>query len=504
MKLNVNDYRNKVLGCWMGKNIGGTLGMPFEWKRQVNDVTFYTQELTGNLPNDDLDIQLLWLVAMEEQGVAISTSTLAEYWMAFVTPHWAEYGNAKLNMRAGLLPPLSGDINNVFRDSCGAFIRSEIWACIAPGNPSLAARYALEDAMIDHGSGEGTYAEVFCAAVESAAFVEDDIYKLVDIGFQYIPEDCAVAGAARCAIESYRSGKTWLEARNAILEGYRGSAYFNQLESVSPDDQARGFVTGKLGFDVPSNIGIFIAGLLYGGGDFDKTMSITVNCGEDTDCTAATAGSLFGIMHGAGAISPKWLEPIGRNITTGCLNIGELGNMGSQLPQNLDELTDRTERLARQVLLRFPYGVELTDEATSGSFGKAALLPNRDFQRAVGYCDGTTFRADFLEATVQYPDGAFIRAGQPVRVKLSLYNTHRIQTVVNVRWYTPEGWVVTPAAEGTLYVAWSEVLGAKTTEFTVIAPAVKAGVNRAVIEVTIDGKPTVILVPVMLFNGALE
>ena len=68
MKLNWGDYRSKVLGCWMGKNIGGTLGMPFEWRRQVNDVTFYTQELTGNLPNDDLDIQLLWLVAMEEQA----------------------------------------------------------------------------------------------------------------------------------------------------------------------------------------------------------------------------------------------------------------------------------------------------------------------------------------------------------------------------------------------------------------------------------------------------
>ena len=33
----------KVLGCWLGKNIGGTLGAPFEWRRQVNDVSFYTQ-----------------------------------------------------------------------------------------------------------------------------------------------------------------------------------------------------------------------------------------------------------------------------------------------------------------------------------------------------------------------------------------------------------------------------------------------------------------------------
>ena len=60
IRLNSEEYRDKLLGCFLGKNIGGTLGAPFEWKRQVNQVSFYTQELDGNpLPNDDLDIQLL-------------------------------------------------------------------------------------------------------------------------------------------------------------------------------------------------------------------------------------------------------------------------------------------------------------------------------------------------------------------------------------------------------------------------------------------------------------
>lgn len=44
------------------------------------------------LPNDDLDIQLLWLIAMEQQGIGLSAETLAHYWEVFVTPHWAEYG----------------------------------------------------------------------------------------------------------------------------------------------------------------------------------------------------------------------------------------------------------------------------------------------------------------------------------------------------------------------------------------------------------------------------
>jgi ADP-ribosylglycohydrolase len=179
MHISLSEYRNKVLGCWMGKNIGGTLGAPMEWTRAINNVSFYTQQINGEpIPNDDLDLQLVWLAALEEQGIDITARTLGEYWLTYITPHWAEYGTGKINMRSGLMPPLSGLENNPYKDSCGAFIRSEIWACIAPGRPEVAAKYAYEDAIVDHGDGEGMYAAIFCAVIESAAFVEKDIPTL--------------------------------------------------------------------------------------------------------------------------------------------------------------------------------------------------------------------------------------------------------------------------------------------------------------------------------------
>ena len=30
MKLDLATYKDKVMGCWAGKNIGGVLGAPFE------------------------------------------------------------------------------------------------------------------------------------------------------------------------------------------------------------------------------------------------------------------------------------------------------------------------------------------------------------------------------------------------------------------------------------------------------------------------------------------
>ena len=99
---------------------------------------------------------------------------------ATIVPNWAEYGVGKTNLRLGLEPPLAGGFCNAFKDSNGAWIRSEIWACLMPGHPELAVRYAYQDAIVDH-ADEGVYAEVFTAALESAAFVESDYEELVHI-----------------------------------------------------------------------------------------------------------------------------------------------------------------------------------------------------------------------------------------------------------------------------------------------------------------------------------
>ena len=123
MKLTFNEYRDKVRACWLGKNIGGTLGAPFECIRGVYDISYYTHDLSlGVLPNDDLDLQLVWLNAAEEYGKNVNAEILGEYWISYVTADWSEYGAGKNNMRYGLMPPISGWYKNHNKDSCGCFI----------------------------------------------------------------------------------------------------------------------------------------------------------------------------------------------------------------------------------------------------------------------------------------------------------------------------------------------------------------------------------------------
>ncbi|MFH1022285.1 MAG: ADP-ribosylglycohydrolase family protein [Planctomycetota bacterium] len=502
MIFNRKDYLDKVLGCWMGKNIGGTLGAPFEWRRQINNVKFYTQDLHGEpLPNDDLDIQLLWLIAMEDRGVHINSQTLDEYWCLHVTPHWAEYGTGKINMRSGLLPPLSGTLNNAYKNSCGSFIRSEIWACIAPGCPRIAARYAYEDAILDHGNGEGVYAEVFCAVMESAAFVVPDLRKLIAIGLSYIPKDCGVSRAVRCAVDCHKAGKTWKKTRDEILRRHRGSSFFNNPQHTSPDDTKKGFAKGDLGYDAPSNVAILVAGLLYGGNDFGKMLCITVNCGEDTDCTGATAGSIFGIIHGIGAIPKKWIDPIGRGIKTIAINVGDVGG---HLPKTVDDLTERTARIAEQVLLR-NRGARMSiavDKATDlGDLDVGNLYSRDGGAEFYTSLNGPRFQFDFFTVEVDYGDAPFVRSNEPKKIRLTVRNTYLAQANISVHWYMPEGWQVLPGADGVVQSLPRWLGEPVTVEFTVQAEKVTRTMNRCVVEMTIEGRPTVMLVPITLMNG---
>jgi len=475
---------------------------PFEWRRQINDVSFYTQNLEGEpLPNDDLDIQLLWLVALEECGIEINAHTLAEYWCLYVTPHWAEYGTAKINMRSGLMPPLSGTTHNAYKDSCGAFIRSEIWACIAPGRPDIATRYAFEDAILDHGNGEGTYAEVFVAALESAAFAIADMRALIDIGLSYIPTECEVAKAVGTATRAIDAGLSWREARDEILRLHRGSSHMNMPELTSPEDREKGFHQGKQGYDVPSNIGLMVFGLLYGGDDFDKMICTIVNCGEDTDCTGATAGSIYGIIHGATAIPQRWIDPIGRSIKTACLNLGELGYFGNQLPQTVDELTDRTERVAQQVLLRHSAGEIVDAVGETASITIDDLVSQDDGAGLYRALNGPKFTFDMFTVALDYGESPLVRDNEPKTIRLTIYNDYKVQTNVSLHWYLSEGWHISPSADAYALVMPQSLGEPPTFEFTLQCEHVTRALTRGVVELTAEGRPMTMLVPIALQNG---
>ncbi len=59
LKLSFDEYKDKVYSCWVGKNIGGTMGAPYEGKRELLDVKGYSTPPNVVLPNDDLDLHFV-------------------------------------------------------------------------------------------------------------------------------------------------------------------------------------------------------------------------------------------------------------------------------------------------------------------------------------------------------------------------------------------------------------------------------------------------------------
>lgn len=477
IKLNYAEYFDKVRACWIGKNIGGTIGGPFEGKREILNVTGYTTPPGEPLPNDDLDLQLIWLLAMETYGpYNLNEQILSEYWVNHVTPNWNEYGFCKANLRMGVLAPMAGEyINDHWKYSNGAWIRSEVWACMAPACPDVAIRYAFADACVDHGLGEGTYAELFTATLESAAFVESDIRKLIEIGLSKIPEDCRIAKCVKFVIDSYDKGMDWKDVRNKMVEMNEDIGWFQ----------------------APANIAYVILGLLYGEGDFKKSMLYAVNCGDDTDCTASTLGSILGIMHGTSIIPKDWAEYIGDRIITKAINGACTG-----LAKTCSQLSDKVVRMAPIVLIANGKDVVFSDEPTELPDGYLDSLHGGEFCKKLLDRTGYSYDIDFIHtsARVEFDESPVIKPNESIKIKIRFFDKIYDQKHLAIKLYLPEGWTASDyrtdiflnrfSYEGEEYIWTANITAGENV----------SAINRVVVEAIPFGRPTPGYIPVTIMG----
>lgn len=489
IKINKEELRDKIYACWIGKNIGGTMGGPYEGNRDFLDVKGFSSEKGEPLPNDDLDLQLVWLMAIEKLGIQnINAATLGEFWLKKITPEWNEYGTAKANLTKGILPPMSGELfNERWKHSNGAWIRSEIWACLCPGAVDAAITLAIEDAMVDHGMGEGTYAEIFTAALESAAFVEKDFKRLVDIALSKVPADCLLAKAVKTAINSYEKGLTLREARDAVIESVKELGWFQ----------------------APANVGFVVLGILYGEGDFKKSMLSAINCGDDVDCTASTVGAVMGIMHGMAGIPADWREYIGDKIITVSI---ALKRGGGVVPASCTELTDRIIKLVPEVMnsVKGYYfhndiawrtevrAMEFTDGESDYS-AETKFNPIDDSKTAKIICDRLGYSYDidlfYAVARVEFPDDPFVKPLETKKARIRFFERDFQTNMLTFRFLTPEGFTCNGSHGFTLYRI-AEDGPQKALELEVTAGEKVEFINRVVVEVSASDHAIVGYIPV--------
>lgn len=475
IRINESVYRDKVLGCWLGKNAGGTLGGPIEFKfgrDEMFDVDWYPELPEGGIPNDDLEMQLIWLQAIQERGPGITARELADYWLDCIRYNFDEYGLSKTNLQKGLVPPLSGWHNNAFRDCMGSPIRSEIWACLAPGTPEIAAMYAFQDAICDHGGGESVFGEIFNAVVESCAFVLSDRLALIEAGLSAIPGDSLTAQAIRKASNLYRAGVDWKTARNIVKQ-----EFFQRLAQYSP-----------------INMGFQTIGLLYGE-DFGDAICKTANCGWDTDSTAATVGAIYGLIYGAKELPSRWLAPLGYEIST---NLTTGGIRHLRAPTDINQLTDEVARLAPRILKYWNSDTLISADAQTAD-GAVQFELNSDWLRHYSG-NRVTWDLSTIQVTVAYQKHCAILGSEPSRIELEIANPRPEKIDVTVDMELPDCWTASPNNKSRITI---EPYASSRLSYLVSAPAKKIqDSNVATILLTVDGRPALDRLPMVFLGGS--
>lgn len=317
-KIPLGEYREKLAGAWLGRISGCTLGacvefysiedmqrlakacrmsypptdywafssMPFR-VRYGKDMTMnYTRPRMNYVPvDDDLTYTILDLLILEDYGPKFTTDDVGKAWLKYLPLACTAEKAALATLKKGVPGRKAALPDNPWIEWIGGDIRIDGWGYMAPGWPEKAAELAYRETYVSH-RYSGIYGSMYLAAAISAAFALGDTEAALHAGLAEIPRECRTAKAAKWALAQKGKVRNWKQAREAV------DRKFLPMSLVHTDN----------------NLCLTIFGLLIGKRDFTRVIGETVAMGMDNDCTAASAGSIFGAAYGKSAIDPKWYK----------------------------------------------------------------------------------------------------------------------------------------------------------------------------------------------------
>jgi len=309
-KISRAALQNKIKGGWAGQTIGVVYGAPVEFKytgSMIHDsqnipwnehyVKYWWDKKPGLF--DDIYTDLNFVQAFEKYGLDVSSDSIAKHW-SNTAYHLAHANQAsRYNILNGIMPPASGFWkNNPHADDIDFQIEADFIGLMAPGMVNEATQIADRVGHVMN-SGDGWYGGVFASALYSLAFASNDPVYIVEQAIKTIPEgtkfhDC-ISDVIKWKKQFPNDWKqTWFEVQKKW-------------------NHDTGCPKGVfLGFNIEAKINsAYVAiGLLYGNGDFSKSIDIAARCGQDADCNPATVGGVLGVMLGYDNIPEFWLKPL--------------------------------------------------------------------------------------------------------------------------------------------------------------------------------------------------
>lgn len=300
------ELMDKIKGGWAGQTIGCTYGGPteFAYRDQMINPNYNIEWPDGsvkwyfdNAPwlYDDVYMDLTFVDVFDKEGLDAPVSKFADAFANAGYMLWHANKQARYNILHGIGAPDSGYWeNNPHADDIDFQIEADYAGLMAPGMVNAATRYTDEIGHIMN-YGDGWYGGVYVAAMYSLAFVYDDVETIVKEALKTIPERSKYYKCMSDVIRWHEKYPEDWQITWALCEKE------HSFDVGCPEG-----VFMPLNIDAVINSAYILIGLLYGEGDFYKTMDIATRCGQDSDCNPASACGILGTMIGYSNIPEYW------------------------------------------------------------------------------------------------------------------------------------------------------------------------------------------------------
>jgi hypothetical protein len=291
------QFRDRLRGGWAGQMIGVSFGSVYEFQSNGKPITGPLREwkpefVANSIQQDDIYVEMTFLKTLETRGLAANHQQAGIDFRDSRYRLWHANMAARENLKQGIMPPMSGHPRyNPHADDIDFQIEADLFGLIAPGLPRAAAEFSDRFGSIMN-YGDGLYGGRFVTAMYCQAYLEQEptpaaVGRCLDAGLAAIPPQSDYAKILQDVRSGFRRHpddwlKTW-----QLLQDHWGEV------DLCPEGLKRPFnIDAKLN-------GAYIAlGLLYGGGDFARTLEITTRCGQDADCNPSNAAGVLGAIYG--------------------------------------------------------------------------------------------------------------------------------------------------------------------------------------------------------------
>jgi hypothetical protein len=308
LSLSKDQLRDKIMGGWAGQTIGVTFGGPTEFRfngtmiQDYHKIEWYDGYLKKTFEGnpglyDDLYMDLTFVEVFEKEGLNAPVTSFAKAYAEAGYMLWHANQAGRYNILHGIKPPASGHwLNNPHADDIDFQIEADFAGLMSPGMPQTATRICDQIGHIMN-YGDGYYGGVYIANLYALAFAGSKPDQVIREAIKSIPERSEFYKCINDVIHWHKIypnewKHTWFELQKKWAE-----------DIGCPDG-----VYSVFDIDAKLNSAYVTLGLLYGQGDFSRTMEITTRAGQDSDCNPSSAGGILGVMVGYNKIPDYWKQ----------------------------------------------------------------------------------------------------------------------------------------------------------------------------------------------------